>query len=209
MTKQSYPYFSARASGTLIPGLTTRNTRGQPHLIRQAIPQKPRSPAQKTNAEFLLALAQAWTYNHVIAEPTWKTVAEDPKQDAYHNYVSYNMKRKAMNLWPTLKYPEDPASTANNADSPSTIIYERAFSITANPHTSTPIAFIAYNISLAYTSSVEPKTATNWRWGRTTWSQALLFKVPAAPFYFFTMILVNHYGKAGTSKNWGAGPIPD
>lgn len=209
MTKQSYPYFSARAAGTLVPGLTTRNTRGQAHLIRQAFQTKPRSSAQKTNAEFLLALAQAWTYNHAIAEPTWRTVAEDPKQDPYHNYISYNMRRRALDLWPTLLYPEDPSFAAPTAQSPPTAIYERAFTLVTNPSTAGTIAFVAHKLSLAPTSAITPRTATNWHWDWYISAKPKLFKVAAAPLWYFTYIIVNHYGRGGVIKNYGAGPIPD
>jgi len=209
MTKQFQPYFSRRAAGTITPGLTTRNTRGQAHLQRQPLSTRPRTTAQQRIAAFLHGVANAWSHWRAILEPGWKTTPDFQNQDAYHNYIAANMARRAIGLWPTLHYPPDPASTPKNVGSTLRVATSRALLVRIDD-TDTVVPYLAcFRLRIGSPATMTPKTTNLLKWTYLYDTRFHCIPCPAAGTYSLDIILINAYGVAGAQYTRDAIVIPD
>jgi hypothetical protein len=198
MTKQENAYFSIAAAGTLAAGLTTRNTRGVPHLQRQPLSTKPRTEAQRDAAAFLRGLASAWTFYKPLIEPGWRTLPDFQNQDAYHNYVAANMARRASDLWPTLCYPPDPASPPATYNASQRLICQRGIQLVLDYTSTVPPRYVAFNIHPIHSHGITPKIVTYLAYTYLYDARKHLVRVPVGGDYALTQTIINRYGVAGT-----------
>jgi hypothetical protein len=196
MTKQEMPYLSAAASGSIRPGIATRNTAGTPHLIRIATKFRPRTEAQKTHQRFLHALAEAWTTYKDLARDTWISYAQSLRMEPYHAYIHVNFRRLAQDLYPTLLYPPDDTKPTNRtwpydlephrlATSALTVLVDLPF-----------VAFSAWAIGLTDPGEFTPKTATHWYMDFPLAGRRILHPLPTRGLYYHRNVAINRYGSA-------------
>ena len=209
MTSQISPYLCHDASGTLIPGITTRHTRGKPHLIRQPLTRKPRTTYQLARTRFLTALGRAWSYYFHRWPGYWPPPPGLGHQDAYHDYVSLNIERFNNGLWPTCLYPPDPTVLGPNALAPALVGLERGLAYYNRPAIDMRRCYTAACIVPDPRPHFSPHEANFWDWDiGFTYNPHYCLGIPAGDYYVHTL-MVNMVGTAGTMYRVGPIAIAD
>jgi hypothetical protein len=203
MTLQQAPYFCQSAAGSLIPGLTTRNSRGIPHLILKAQAKKPRTAAQEAKAMLLGALSGAWRKNpsaRWIHKPASFNI---PGPSAYHAYMAENFKRISEDKWPALDFFGPTIFSAPDAGSCSPVIHARSFTCLPNCVTSSIYNWAFFTWSLSTGKVLTQANVTHWfEWSAADSKPITVDRLPAVALYV-TYGFADRWGRHGLSFQFG------
>ena len=141
MTKLFQPLQSLEARGTLIDGLVIRNRKRIPHLIRQAHPRQPDTPAQLEHRSLVTALSRAWQHDSAFLRTIWTTFTHRPKATLYHDYLRNNFARLRQHHLPATDPFDTPAGSLPSVIGPSWVYGDRSIRITARP---TPLGVVRF-----------------------------------------------------------------
>ena len=111
------PLFSIGASGSIGGAIVYSTWKGRPYVRQHAVPSNPKSVGQVSIRAMLKFLSQYWATLSDVQQADWETRAAVTNISPFNAYLSYNMTRWGLGLYPSQADPatetNTPGTTAN------------------------------------------------------------------------------------------------